>query len=85
MALNNDQKNEIHKILMDERFGIKTYSLDNLLGDDLGLDSLDLIELVMAIEETFDIDLSSNIHGKIAEYSVGNLYDSIDTALKLER
>ena len=29
-------------------------------GDDLGADSLDLVELVMALEETFDIEVDED-------------------------
>jgi acyl carrier protein len=29
-------------------------------GDDLGADSLDLVELVMALEETFDIEVAED-------------------------
>ncbi len=31
-------------------------TLEASFGDDLGADSLDLVELVMALEETFDIE-----------------------------
>ena len=34
--------------------------LDASFGDDLGADSLDLVELVMALEETFDIEVAED-------------------------
>ena len=33
---------------------------DAAFGDDLGADSLDLVELVMALEEEFDIEVSED-------------------------
>ncbi|MFP4476374.1 MAG: acyl carrier protein [Desulfatibacillaceae bacterium] len=33
---------------------------ESVLVDDLGADSLDLVELVMAMEETFDIEISDD-------------------------
>ncbi len=33
---------------------------DASFGDDLGADSLDLVELVMALEETFDIEVAED-------------------------
>jgi acyl carrier protein len=35
-------------------------TLDASFGDDLGADSLDLVELVMALEETFDIEVAED-------------------------
>ncbi len=35
-------------------------TLDASFADDLGADSLDLVELVMALEETFDIEVGED-------------------------
>ena len=35
-------------------------TLDASFGDDLGADSLDLVELVMALDETFDIEVAED-------------------------
>ena len=43
--------------------------------DDLGADSLDTVELVMALEEEFDIEIPDEIAEKIA--TVGNAIDHI--------
>jgi len=32
--------------------------LEAAIGDDLGADSLDIVELVMAMEDTFDLEIS---------------------------
>ncbi|MGC2486502.1 MAG: acyl carrier protein [Acidimicrobiales bacterium] len=43
--------------------------------DDLGADSLDLVELVMALEETFDIEVAEDELKEIA--TVGQAFDLI--------
>ncbi len=43
--------------------------------DDLGADSLDIVELIMALEEEFDIEIPDNSAEKIA--TVGNAVDYI--------
>jgi acyl carrier protein len=44
--------------------------------DDLGADSLDLVELVMALEEEFEIEVSDEDAEKIRK--VKDVYDYID-------
>jgi acyl carrier protein len=46
------------------------------LFDDLGADSLDLVELVMALEERFDVELSDEDTEKYR--NLGNLAELID-------
>ncbi len=41
--------------------------------DDLGADSLDLVELIMAMEEAFDIEIADEVAEKIA-----TVQDAID-------
>lgn len=43
--------------------------------DDLGADSLDIVELVMAIEEEFDIEIPDNDAEKVV--TVGDVVDYI--------
>jgi acyl carrier protein len=47
--------------------------------DDLGADSLDTVELVMALEEEFDIEISDEVAEKIQ--TVGDAVSHIDAAL----
>ena len=44
--------------LIAEQFGIdaKEIAMDSSFADDLGADSVDLVELVMAMEEEFDLE-----------------------------
>ena len=46
--------------------------------DDLGADSLDLVELIMAMEEAFDIEIADEVAEKIA--TVQSAVDHIKTA-----
>ena len=47
------------KEIISEQLGVSADSItmDTSFTDDLGADSLDLVELVMAIEEEFDIEV----------------------------
>lgn len=62
---------EIFKTMQDliaEQFAIDTdeISMESSFVDDLGADSVDLVELVMAMEEEFDI-------GEVQEEELGTL------------
>ena len=46
--------------------------------DDLGADSLDLVELIMAMEEAFDIEIADEVAEKIV-----TVQDSIDHINKI--
>ena len=50
-------------------------TLEASFGDDLGADSLDLVELVMALEETFDIEVAEDELKEIS--TVGQAFDLI--------
>ncbi len=45
--------------------------------DDLGADSLDLVELIMSMEEEFDVEISDEDAEKIT--TVKDAYDYVDT------
>jgi acyl carrier protein len=49
--------------------------------DDLGADSLDVVELVMALEEEFDLEIPDEDAEKIA--SVQNIFDYMGNALQV--
>lgn len=48
--------------IIAEELGIETdtIKLDSDLTDDLGADSLDAIELIMAVEEAFDVEIADS-------------------------
>ena len=61
---------EIFKTMQDliaEQFAIDAdeISMDSSFVDDLGADSVDLVELVMAMEEEFDIEIADDDAQKI--------------------
>lgn len=47
--------------------------------DDLGADSLDVVELVMALEEEFDVEIPDEEAEKIK--SVGDIFSYMETTL----
>ncbi len=51
---------ETVKKIISEELGVKEeeIKLESNLSDDLGADSLDAVELIMALEEEFDISVS---------------------------
>ena len=50
------------KDLIAEELGIEidTIKIESSLSDDLGADSLDAIELIMAVEEAFDVEIADS-------------------------
>jgi acyl carrier protein len=59
----------IKKIILD-RLGVDESKIteDSSFVDDLGLDSLDIVELIMAFEEEFDIEISDKDAEKIKTF-----------------
>ena len=55
------------RIIIAEQLGIKVdeFKNDASFVDDLGADSLDTVELVMALEEEFDTEISDDAAEKI--------------------
>ncbi len=58
----NDLSDRIQSIVT-EQFGVKPADVtkDASILDDLGADSLDVVELVMALEEAFDIEIPDDV------------------------
>lgn len=54
-------------------------TMDTTFVDDLGADSLDVFQIIMGIEEEFDIDISSENAEKIV--SVGDAVEEIKRAI----
>ena len=50
------------KDLIAEELGIEgdSIKIESSLSDDLGADSLDAIELIMAVEEAFDVEIADS-------------------------
>ena len=77
--MSEDVKNKIKKIVADH-LGIEEEKVTDEASfiDDLGADSLDTVELVMAFEEEFEIEIPDEEAEKIA--TVKNAVDYIDSA-----
>ena len=54
-------------------------TMDTTLVDDLGADSLDVFQIIMGIEEEFDIEISNEDAEKIV--SVGDAVEQIKNAI----
>ena len=54
-------------------------TLNTTFGDDLGADSLDIFQIIMGIEEEFDIEIPTEEAEKIV--SVGDAVEQIKNAL----
>jgi len=67
---------KVKKIIV-EQLGVEEdeINMESSFIDDLGADSLDIVELIMALEEEFDIEIPDNEAEKIA--SVGDAVDYI--------
>ena len=68
------------KKIVAEQLGVKEDEVSNESSfvDDLGADSLDTVELVMALEEEFDTEIPDEEAEKIA--TVKNAVDYIDSS-----
>ncbi len=62
----NTVQDRVRKIVV-EQLGVKLEELNNSASfvDDLGADSLDTVELVMALEEEFDLEIPDDLAEKI--------------------
>ncbi len=67
---------KVKKIIV-EQLGASESSITNEASfiDDLGADSLDIVELIMALEEEFDIEIPDSDAEKVA--TVGDVVDYI--------
>lgn len=54
----------------------ETITLDTNLIDDLGADSLDVVELIMSIEDAFGITISDDDAAQL--YTVGRIVEYLD-------
>ena len=67
---------KVKKVIM-EQLGVSdsAITLEASFIDDLGADSLDIVELIMALEEEFDIEIPDSDAEKVA--TVGEVVDYI--------
>ncbi|MGN1299108.1 MAG: acyl carrier protein [Candidatus Scatovivens sp.] len=66
----------VKKIIMEQLGAVDTaVTMDASFLDDLGADSLDIVELVMALEEEFDIEIPDTDAEKVV--TVGDVVEYI--------
>lgn len=60
------------KSIVVEQLGVdeKEVKLDAAFIDDLGADSLDIVELIMAFEEEFNIEIPDDVAEKLRRYRI---------------
>ena len=77
----SDIIDRVRKIVV-EQLGVKEdeVTLESSFVDDLGADSLDTVELVMALEEEFDLEIPDEEAEKIT--NVQNIFDYMANALQ---
>jgi acyl carrier protein len=77
MAVNEKNKALVEKVkqIISEQLGVEEAEItpSSSFVDDLGADSLDTVELVMALEENFDLEIPDEAAEKIR-----NVQDAID-------
>ncbi|MCY6959494.1 acyl carrier protein [Clostridium brassicae] len=69
---------KVKKIIADQ-LGLDedTITMDSLFVDDLGADSLDVVELIMALEEEFDVEIPDEDAEKATK--VGDVVEYINS------
>ena len=68
----------VKKVIADQLgLDAKEITMESSFVDDLGADSLDIVELIMALEEDFDIEIPDEDAEKIS--SVGHIVEYIRT------
>ena len=75
--MNTEEVFEKVKAIIVEQLGVAETSveMDSSFIDDLGADSLDIVELVMALEEEFDIEIPDTDAEKVV--TVGDVVEYI--------
>ncbi len=77
----NEMKEKVIDIISNQ-LGIEREAItpEAKVIDDLGADSLDVVELVMALEEEFDVEIPDEEAEKIK--SVGDIFNYMETVLQ---
>ena len=75
--MNTEEVFEIVKAIIVEQLGVAETSveMESSFIDDLGADSLDIVELVMALEEEFDMEIPDSDAEKVV--TVGDVVEYI--------
>jgi acyl carrier protein len=79
-------KEKIREIVIDELVNVSGMSAEDIkedskLEDDLGLDSLDSVEVVFGLEKAFGISIGDDDLSDLKDNTVGELVDFINTKI----
>ena len=77
----DNTKAVINSILTEKRFS-DAISADMKLSEDLGFDSLSLVELIVDLEDRFDIEIDESDLDPSQLKTVGQIYSLIDKYLE---
>ena len=79
--MNSDEVFEKVKEIIVEQLGVAetSFTMEASFIDDLGADSLDIVELVMALEEEFDMEIPDADAEKVV--TVGDVVDYIKDSI----
>ena len=64
---------------------INTVDMNDLMKDDLCLDSIDLVEIVMDLEKEFGIDIPNNEAEAAAGWTVSEVCDYVEEKIKEQK
>lgn len=73
----NSTKEIINAIITEKRFS-DTITADMSLNEDLGFDSLSLVELIVDLEDRFDIEIDESDLDPAQIKTVGQIYALVD-------
>ena len=80
----SDTKDKLYQIIADQAMVDVTDVQDTSTLDDLGLDSLAIVEAVFAIEETFDVQVPFNANNPSeSEFDITNVGTMVAAVEKL--
>ena len=77
----NSTKEMIHSILTEKKF-TDVITPDMSLSEDLGFDSLSLVELIVDLEDRFDIEIDESDLDPGHIKTVGQIYSLVDKYLE---
>ena len=83
MPNNTDTLSRIQEIIADQL--VVSYEVvkpETNLVDDLGADSLDQVEIIMALEDEFDFEISDEVSEELSRATIARLVEYIDSRLK---
>ena len=84
MIAMSDTKDKLYQIIADQAMVDVTDVQDTSTLDDLGLDSLAIVEAVFAIEETFDVQVPFNANNPSeSEFDITNVGTMVAAVEKL--